>query len=122
MDAHRATTAEHDEEALNSASSADYPCQSDKEDHAKDVLDTWQVNAYERTHPRSTSRWCRPAVRIGRSWDGVAVIGQIVEQRRNPRPILHLLLRIQIGSRLSRYRIPRPSSPTKSSISNSIGH
>jgi len=93
MNTHRATATKHDEETLYGASRANYPCQSDKEYHAKDVLDTRQVDTYECTHPRSTSCGCgRSAIRISWSRNGVAVIGQVVEQRWNPRPVLHLLL------------------------------
>lgn len=92
---HDATAAKYDEEALDGAGSADYPCQTDKEDHTKDVLDTRQVDTYESAHSSSTP--CgrsRFSIRVGRSRDGVAVISQAVEQRRDPRPILHLLLQV----------------------------
>lgn len=97
-----ATAAKYDEEALNGAGGADHPCQPDKEDHTEDVLDTRQVDTYESAHsssaPRGRSRF---TIRVGRSRDGVAVISQAVEQRRDPRPILHLLLRRFISDFIS---------------------
>jgi len=92
MNTHNTTATEHDAEALNSAGCTDYPCQTDKEDHTKDVLDTRQVNTYESTHSCSASRSRGRFIWVGRGRDGVAVVRQTVEQCRDPRPILHLLL------------------------------
>lgn len=92
MNTYNATATEHYAETLNSTGCTDYPCQSDKEDHTKDVLDTWQVNTYEGTHSCSASRGRGRFIRVSRGRDGVAVVRQAVEQRRNSRPILHLLL------------------------------
>lgn len=95
FNAYHAATTEDNKEALYGTGGTDDPCQTNKEDHTEDILNTRKEDTNERSHPCSTlNRW-RFAIRIGRSWNRVAIVRQAVEKCRSTRPDLDIFLKIR---------------------------
>lgn len=91
---HHAATREHDAETVDDAGRADHPRQPDEQYDAEDVLYARQVHADQRAHPgRSRRRRRRLAVGVRHAGYGVGIVGDRVEERRHPRPVVHFFLR-----------------------------
>lgn len=90
---HRAT-GQHDAEAIDGARRADHPRQSDEQNDAEDVLHARQVHADQGAHS-GRAHFCVGRLRVGvrRARNGVRVVGDRVEKRGHPRPVLHFVLK-----------------------------